>query len=604
MMQQMRENTKWIMLITALAFVALMVFEWGMDASGRSADAMTGGVVGSVNGDAVTYQEYMETYRQLYEQAQQQRQGTISQAENRQIEDQAWDQVVMDRLIQQELADRGLGATEQEVLSAARYSPPPEFQQAEAFRTDGQFDLSKYHQFLSSPSADPQLLRNLESYYRRVIPRSKLFQQVGSAAVVTDGELWRQYQERNETAQIRFMALDPRQLVSQGEVTVSERDIAAYYNENRENFERPARAEVRIVGIDKRPTAADTAAALERAREVRQEIMEGADFAQVAGRESVDEASAAMGGSLGTIQRGQTVPPFEEAVWDAPVGEVTEPVLTQFGYHLIRVDSRTEEQAEASHILIPIEQSIDAEDAMLAQVDSLEAMVERMSLESAAEELGLNLRTTQINPLMPTVPGIGPIEDGVDWVFQDQPVTEDASPVFENAQNFYILELVEREEARPLTLEEATPTIRTILTTRQQRERTRDIGRQAIDRLEDGASLEEAAEAVGAQVRTAGPFTRLDFVPGVGSRNAAIGAAFGLDIGETSGLLETPNGFYVVEVTDRTEASREAWQAQLEQQRQQAIASLQSQRLNQFLEALREEADVVDQRNQVLQAGA
>ena len=66
MMRQMREATKPIMLLAALAFVALMVFEWGMDASGRSGGGL--GEIGSVNGEAVMYEDYMAAYRQIYDQ--------------------------------------------------------------------------------------------------------------------------------------------------------------------------------------------------------------------------------------------------------------------------------------------------------------------------------------------------------------------------------------------------------------------------------------------------------------------------------------------------------------------------------------------------------
>jgi peptidyl-prolyl cis-trans isomerase D len=600
MMQQMRENTKWIMLITALAFVGLMVFEWGMDMSGRSAGARTGGQLGTVNGSAITYDEFSRTYRNLYEQRQ--RQGsTISASENRAIEDQAWEQLVMDRLVDQELERRGIRVTDEEIRQAARVAPPPEFYSYELFQTNGQFDLEKYHRFLASAS-DPQLLRDLEAYYRRVIPRNKLFQQIGATIVVTDGELWLRYRERNETASMRYVVLDPRSLVSDAEVTAEERAVAAYYNEHRDDFERPAQAEVRIVAVDKAPTAADTAASLEQARDVRREIVEeGADFAEVAARESEDEASAQQGGSLGTVTRGQTVPAFEEALWAAPVGEVTEPVLTEYGYHLIRVDSRTDEEAEASHILVPIRRTLESEDSMLATVDSLESMVERMSLAAAAEDLGLDLRTTELTPLIPNVPGVGAVDEGVDWVFEEAPVGDAVSPVFESDRRFYVMELVSRDEARALTLEEARSTIESILRLERKRERTRDTGRQLVDRIEAGASLEEAAQALELPVRDAGPFTRVDFVPGVGSGNAAIGAAFGLEVGETSGLVETPDAFYVIQVTDRTEADREAWQEQVDQQRQQLVGSLQTQRLNQFLEALREEARVVDERDRVLQ---
>ena len=58
MMRQMRENTKWIMLITALAFVALMVFEWGMDMTGRSGSAVAG-EMGRINGESVSYEEWL-----------------------------------------------------------------------------------------------------------------------------------------------------------------------------------------------------------------------------------------------------------------------------------------------------------------------------------------------------------------------------------------------------------------------------------------------------------------------------------------------------------------------------------------------------------------
>ena len=604
MMQQMRENTKWIMLVTALAFVALMVFEWGMDMSGGSAAQFTGGQIGSVNGEPIHYREFEEVRRQLYEQRQEQQSTPMSAAENREIEDQAWNQLVMDRLIAQELRRRGISVEESEIRQAARYAPPPEFYQYEMFQTDGQFDLAKYHQFLASPAADANLLRDLESYYRRVLPRSKLFQQVGAAVVVTDGELWRLYRERNETASVRYIGIDPREVVGDAEVTVTDREIASYYNDNRDNFERPARAEVRVVSIDQAPTQADTLASLARARALRQEILDGADFAEVATRESADEASAEQGGSLGAIQRGQTVAEFDAAVWSTPIGQVTEPVRTQFGYHLIRVDERDGDQATASHILVAIERTPDSEDAMLARVDSLEDMVERVSLEAAAETLGLSVRTTELNPILPNLPGVGSVAEGVDWVFEEGAVIGEASPIFENERRFYVMELVEREEARTLTLEEATPAIRTILMNQKKRDRAKDIGRQVVDRLRAGGSLGQAGQAAGLTVREAGPFTRLDFVPGIGAANAAIGAAFGLEVGEISGLLETSDAFYVIEVTARTQADREAWEAQKQGQRQQVMATLQNQRLNLFMEALREEADVDDARNEVLQPTA
>jgi peptidyl-prolyl cis-trans isomerase D len=599
-MRQMRENTKWIMLITVVAFVALMVFEWGMDMSGGSAEAMTGGELGRVNGSPITYAEFSQTYRMLYQQRQEQA-GPISTAENREIEDQAWEQLVMDRLIQQELRNRGIRVTDEEVRMAMLYSPPPEVYQHEGFQTDGEFDLARYHQFLG---ANVQFQLDLEQDYRRMIPRSKLFQQINASVVVTDGELWQQYREEHETATVRFVRLDPQQLAPESEVTVADREIAAYYNEHRDQFERPARADIRVVVLGKEPTPADTVASRERAMEIRQEILDGADFAEVASRESEDRVSAGRGGELGTIRRMQTVAAFEDAVWSAPIGQVTEPVQTEFGLHLIRVDRRTDDEADVAHILMPIEHTIESEDALLARVDSLELLSERMSLSAAADELGLTIRTTELTPVLPSLPTVGRVDAAVDWVFDERPAAGEVSPVLENERAYYVVELMERSDARPLTLDEARSSIRTILVRQRQREQTQEIGRQVADRLRAGATLEEAAAEAGLNVGTAGPFVRLDFVPGIGQANAAIGAAFGLEIGETSGLLATPEAFFIIQVTDRTEADREEWLAQKDMQRQQVMAILQSQRINQYLEGLREEARIVDQRDRVLQRGA
>jgi peptidyl-prolyl cis-trans isomerase D len=603
MMRQLRENTKWIMLITATAFVALMVFEWGMDMSGGSAEAMTGGELGRVNGSPIMYVEFSQAYRTLYQQRQEQTGRAISTAENRQLEDEAWEQLVVDRLIEHELRKRGIRVTDEEIRQAALYLPPPEFYQAEAFQTDGQFDINLYHQFLTSPAADPQLLVDLEHYYRRMIPRSKLFQQINASVVVTDNELWQLYREEHETASARFIRLDPQQLVPEGEVTVADRDIAGYYNENRDQFLRPARAEIRVVSLDKAPTAADTAASLEQAREVRQEILDGEDFADVARRESADRGSAGRGGDLGTIRRGQTVPPFEEAVWAAGIGQLTEPVRSDFGYHIIRVDRRTQDEADVSHILVPVERTLESEDALLARVDSLETLAERMSLPAAAQELGLTHRTTEITPVLTSLPAIGPVDAAIDWIFEERPAVGEASPVLENDRVFYVVELLSRQDERTLTLEEAAPAIRAILVRQAQRERTRQIGRQLVDRIQGGATLEQAAAQVGLAVGTGESFTRTDFVPGMGQANAAIGVAFGMAPGQTSDLVATADAFFVVQTTARTEADQSAWQEQIQIQRQQVMGMLQSQRINQYLDGLRQEARIVDQRDRILTRG-
>ncbi|MBI4544357.1 MAG: peptidylprolyl isomerase [Gemmatimonadetes bacterium] len=594
----MRENTKWIMLLTAAAFVGLMVFEWGMDLSGRSSAQASGGELGQVNGQPITYDEYNAVYRRLAEQRQDQEEP-ISAAQNRQLEETAWAQIVMEKVIAQELERRGIGVSEEEIRQAARFAPPPEFFENELFQTDGRFDIAKYHQFLASPAVDSRLLLQLEAYYRDLIPRSKLFRQVTAGIYVPESELWRAWREANEKVRVRYLALLPDALISDAAASVSDREIASYYEAHRDEFKRPERASVRLVALDKAPTTADTAAARDRVLALRQEIRRGSDFAEVARRESADPGSAAKGGELGTFRRGQMTPAFEQAVWSLPVGQVSQPVLTQFGYHLIQVQSRRQDEAQARHILIPIERSPESENLLLERADSLEDLGERMSLAAAAEQLGLPVRTAEINEELPFAPAVGRLDDGADWAFRQAEIG-DVSPVFETASAYYMLELLELMPAGSIELENVKPLIRSRISSQKKLERAHQLGRQIVGELRGGAGFEAVAGRYAVQAQEAGPFSRLDFVPGLGRANAAIGSAFGLAPGAIGGPVEAENALFILQVLERQEADRSPWQQQKEAQRERISAGLEQQRWNRFLEDLRKRAEIKDNRNQVL----
>ena len=599
-MRQMRENTKWIMLITALAFVALMVFEWGMDATGRSGAQMTGGEIGRVEGEPVTYEEYMAAYRNLYNQQQAAMGGqSISTAMNRQIEERAWQQVVSDKLIRRELKRRGITVTNDEIRQAARSVPPAEFMSNPMFLTDGQFDMNKYTQFLASPAVDNQLLLQLEAYYRDIIPRSKLYFQVVAGTHLTDGDLWQMFRDANETASVRFLAFDPNLLVPDEAVTVTDQEIRRWYNEHQKDLQRSAQASVRFIAISKAPTAADSAAVRARVDSLRTAILNGADFGEAARAMSADSASAVNGGEL-TIRRGQTVPEFDEAAFSRPVGQVGEPVRTMYGWHLLRVDSRDGDSAVVRHILIPIERTLESEDALLARADSMDALAESRSLDEIAQTFGLTPSEATFSEDFPVIALIGPVDEGADWAFKEQPATGDVSPVLENDDVFYLLELTGRTPAGTIPLEEARNAIRTRLMTEKKLERTRQTANQALEQLNRGATMEQVAQSMNVALQEQGPFTRGDNVPGLGQVNAAIGTAFGLQPGERSGVVEANEMLYIIESTGRTYADEEQFRAQLPFLRQQTLASLQNQRWNQFLAALEEEADIVDARAQVL----
>lgn len=600
MMRQMRDQMKLIMIVTSVAFVGLMVFGWGMDISGRS--GATNGQLGKVNGQPVSYEEFNTVYRNLYDQQQQAQKTPISAAMTHQLEDAAWQQVVTQKLIEQELQRRGIGVSDQEIREAAKYSPPPDLMKNAIFQTDGKFDPAKYQRFLASPAVDNQLLLQLEAYYRELIPRSKLYAQVTAGSYVPESELWSRYQDAHETAKVRFILIDPARVVPAAAITVTDAEIKQYYDSHQDEFKRPANATIEYAAIDKSPNAADTAAAKARADSVRAEIAGGKDFAEVAKAESADQGSAAQGGELGVIHKGQTVPAFEQAVWSLKVGALSEPVLTRFGYHIIQVESRSDDQATVRHILIPIKASQQHEDQLLTAADSLEKLGESMTLPEAAKQMGLEVRTTDLNQQVPVIPGVGRVDDGADWIFAADTHLKDVSQVFEAQNAFYMVQLDARTPAGVLSLVEATPLIRGKLTQQKRLVKARDVGRQMVDELQSGKSLEQVAQNHDLKVQEAGPFTREDFVPGLGREDAAIGTAFGLKPGENSGLVESNDLLYIIQSEARTPADRKAFEAQKQLQRAQLMASLNDQRWTDFLASLREKATIVDNRAKVLRA--
>jgi len=595
MMRQMREATKPIMLFTAIAFVALMVFQWGMDITGQSGGGL--GEIGSVNGDPVMYESYMAAYRQLYDQVQRSQEEIVSSQQNKEIEDAAFDEVVTQLLILQELDRRGITVTDREISDAAQFNPP-EYLRPQFTNDAGGLDLAGYQSFLYS--LPPEQLLMLEAYYRDVIPRGKLLRQVASGIFISDAELWQAYRDQTEQVEIRYVPMNPNTRYPDEQFTISDDEIERYWRDNQEEFEVPARASVKVVVLDKTPTAADTVATEERTAALRQSILDGEDFAEVAQRESSDQVTAVVGGALGIFAKGDMTPPFDSAAFAAPVGQVVGPVKSSFGYHIIEVlDRWAQDSVQARHILVSVARTDDSEIELLTMADSLEDLGEAMPLEQAAAAAGLVATTMDVAENFAFIPGAGQVSEGADWLFEEA-APGDVSPVFETSTAFYALELVSAEPEGVLPLEDATPSVRaTLLFERKMAQAMVDA--QAVSaRVQGGEAMENVAAELEMEVRSAGPFSRNDFVPGIGRQNAAIGSAFGLAPGDVSGPVATPVNAYVLQVSSRTEADSTAWLAQIPQQRQAAIAGRKQVRLGEWIEALRGAARIIDRRDIVL----
>ncbi len=602
MMQLIRSNAGKVMTIVLFGgFLAWMVFGIGMEVTGAGQPRD----LGTVNGTAISIQAYQNAVEQLSQQAREATGGRVTAEQQQQIEERAWQELVDDALMRQEMEKRGIRVSDEEISYYALNVPHPELRQQEIFQSNGQFDLAKYQQFLRGPQANDQVLAQLEAYYRDNIPRRKLFEQIGAGLLVSDAELWREYQDNNETVTVEYVSLDLSK-VAPANPQVSAAEIRAYYDAHPKEFERGRSARFTVAYLSSAVTEADRAATLRRVQALREEIAGGADFATVARRESSDQGSRDRGGDLGWIKKGGTVAAFDSAAFSLPVGELSQPVRSEFGYHLVQVQARPEgaDSAQVRHILVPEGKSEDELAKLDARADSLEKLATTNGIERAARAVGATLRQgVTVTEELPVIPGVGPALEALNWA-RSMAGDEEAGPhpvsdVYETEQAVYVVRLEEYHPKGTLTLAEATPAIRQKLIVEKKREQAAAAGRQIVEAVRGGKTLQQAAAEKGLTVQTAGPFTRSGQNPVFGQANAAIGAAFGTPVGQLSQPVATTAGVFLIRPTARTQADRRAFEAQKSQLRQVATYQRQQALYQAWIESARKDAKIKDNRDRL-----
>lgn len=603
MLQQMRSSAKWIWAFIVITFVGVFLFAETSGLLGVGPAVITPGTaVAKVNGVEILYLQWMNLSNALAQQEERQIGRGLTLDERNRVEDQAFEQLVSEILLRQEYQRRGIRVSDQEVVEAAQSSPPPELMQNPELQTDGRFDLEKYRRLLGSPAARQQgLLLQLENFYRSEIPKAKLFDQLAGDVYVSDSKLWSVYRDLNDSAQVSFVRMDAAE-VPDSAISIPDTELRAHYTRNRDRYERPGRAVVTVLTIPRTVSGADTAAARQRVVALREEIEGGASFEDVARRESADTISGADGGSLGSGVRGRFVPQFEDAAYALPVGRLSEPVLTNFGYHLIRVDSRKGDSLSLRHILLRIGQSDSSAARTDRRADSLARIAasqeEPSRLDSAAKVLGLPPEAHAVIEGEPLLGSRGTIIPSVSaWAFSGVRRGE-TSDLFDSADGYFLARLDSIFDGGVPRFEDVREEIRAELITRKKAETLVPKARQLA--LEAASStLEQSATAAGTDVSTSEMFSRPQFVAGLGRFNPAIGAAFSLPVGAVSEPLITDDAVIVLRVDRRVPADSAAWREQVDRQRQDAIGSIRQLRVRTFLSELRKNAKVTDNRKEI-----
>ena len=584
--------------ITVVFFAFLMVafLLTGVDYSALGSSS----AIGSINGETVDARTYESIVQQQTEAAQRQSPATLSLEDVQAVRDRVWEQMIQQRVLEAEYERYGIEATDEEVVELLRTSPPQQLATAPEFQTDGQFDLAKYQRWLTSPGSAPYV-EALGAEMREQILRTKLLTLVTSDVYLSDAALWQQYRDRNEKVRIRLTAILPRTVVPDSAVRFTPAEVEAYFNEHRDEFKRNRTAYVSGIAVPRRVTAADSAAALERAGALKAEIASGAPFAEIAARESSDPVSAERGGDLGEWTRGQFDPAFDSVAFRIPLNTLSDPVLSSFGYHLIEVTSRRGDTAAARHILIPIEVSGENRDRLEARIDTLDRFAagetDPAALDTVARMLGL-----PVSPALPIQEGsraqLGRqvVPDVGVWAFQAR--EGEVGEVIETPDAFYLFRLDSLVDASEPTLAAVRPAVEDAVRDVKRRELARNVAAEFLKRVNEGSTDEQAARALGLASQDFGPFSRVQ--PPLDNPEL-VGAAFGLQPGARSGIIDVEQGLYVVRSIERIPADSAAFATAVDEFRAAAVREARQARVRNYLAALREGAEIEDNRLRAMQ---
>jgi peptidyl-prolyl cis-trans isomerase D len=600
-LQQMRSLAKYVWYFVALAFVGGFLLYETSGLTGMTTVTPTTSVA-VINGQSIRYVDFRARVDQEVQAQQQRNQGRmLSEDDSRRIENEVFDAIVMDVVLEQEFARRGITVTDDEIRDLANQEPHPQLANDPQVMTNGRFDPAKYARLLGSSTARQMgILAGLESYYRSEIPRRKLFDQVAGGIYVPDADLWRSWRDERDSAQVTFVAFRPGADTA-AHKAVSDAEAQAYFNTHRDEYKRPGRAVLSVLVIPKVIGAADSAAARDRAARLRAEAMgSAAKFSEVAKRESSDSVSAAEGGSLPKSGRGRYVAEFEKAAWALAVGEVSAPVLSPYGYHLIRVDERKGDSITLRHILVPI----NASDSAMAIIDRMADTLARRAAQAedwktfddAAAEMRLTPSRVIAIENDPAYAGPRLVPGASAWAFGGAKIGETSS-LLDDDNGYYLARLDSLQDGGEQEFSAVKDDIKRTLATRKQIDALLPTAQTFATAA--AAGLEAAAAARQLKTETTTMFTRTSVVSGLGQYDEAVGAAFGLPIGKVSQPVKTNTGVFVLRVDKRVNADSTAWAAQKGLQRQQRMQALRSATVQQFLEDLRDAATVDDRRKKI-----
>ncbi len=619
----MRKHAKSYLIKVLIAIIAIVfIFYFGY-----SFHSKEGAKVAVVNGELITGVEYRKAYGEMLNALQRQYGNMWSDTliEVFDLKNRALQELIDDKLISQEARRIGLGVTEDEIRNEIISYP--------AFQLQGRFDERAYHAVLSQNRMQPE---EFEATIAQVLLKDKVSQFMTAFLPVTDEEALEFYTFTNQQVKISFLTVSPDRFldsidfgpeeleaffienreeyripdqvrVAYIEVSpepfleraqVAEEEIRAYYEENLDRYEEKKQVKARhiLFRLGQEASEEEEDKVLEKALEVLQKAREGEDFAELA-RTHSEGPTRDEGGELGFFSEGDMVKPFEETAFAMQPGDISEPVRTQFGFHIIKVeevrDERTkpldEVRGEIREALLGTAAADMAHEKALTLMDQMPYDVD---LESYAAEQDVQIEKTPLFSREQDVPGLGGDDKLKEVIFSLEP--HYASDVIEHNGRFYLFQVIEEKPSYLPELEEVAENVRGDLILDRARGKALSTARDLLEQLRDGEEWSELAENEGLTSETSDYFKRDEDIQGIGSVPEIQEAVFSLDAQDPypQQVFESRNGFHII----RWEESRGIDEQEFEKEKEEVKDVIRDMNhrviFNAWLDNLRKKAEI------------
>ncbi len=605
MLAALRTNTKVVLWIVVVGFIGFIFAGWGRGLQSSRGGAPERGVIGAVDGVKITYRSFNEELSNRLRSYAERTGSEVSDATRDALRQETWNSMVADILISGEIRRLRIDIPDDHVFDLLWNNPPQQVYQSASFTDEnGEFDFDLYHREIQ---LHPERWEGIAQMYRSSLQRQILQQEIQSGAFVSDNEVWDEFAAANEKVRVSYVDIDARRIDAAPLMPIAE-EARTYFDSNRAEYEQPPTAVLRYVEFPKTASPADEEDLRTFLADLAAVTRDGEDFAELAKTYS-QGPSAPNGGDLGWFGRGQMVEEFDNAVFALDVGEVSEPVRTQFGYHIIKVEDRRgrgdEEEVMARHILLKLGPSEETLMDIENRAVELVKLAEETGFEAAADSLEFEVGTTTPFEDDRMIPGVGEMRPAVVISFENDPGFTFGPFVSRDA--YFVFEVAERNDARLPTYDDLAaeaeergakhPAVLALLQERRS-DKAHATAQRIAEAVRTGSSLEEAAAAEELIVEQSEPFSRRDHVRRIGRTNEFVGTSFGIRTGETSGVVAVgdPPHYFVLRVDEKTASDRQLFTEQHAELRQQLLRREQIDLFTSWLEGLTAAADIDDYR--------